>query len=63
VFAGVHIATHQIMIHFHIKINELQDPKKLAKGWSKSKESGKTITKIDEVSYAISLIKQAYERS
>lgn len=62
-FAGIHIATYKIMIHFKLKINELQDPKKLAKGWSKSKESKITITKTDEVPYAISLIKQAYERS
>lgn len=62
-FAGIHIATSHIMIHFNIKINELQDPKRIAKEWPKGKQSKITITKTDEIPYAISLIKQAYEKS
>ena len=49
------------MIHFKIKINELQDPKQIAKEWSSSRETKITITKANEIPYAISLIKQAYK--
>jgi predicted transport protein len=61
-FAGIHFATSSLMIHFKININELQDPQHIAKSWSRSNESKITITTIDEIPYAISLIKQAYER-
>jgi predicted transport protein len=51
------------MIRFNIEISQLQDPKRLAKAWSNSKESRIDITKAEEIPYAISLIKQAYEKS
>ena len=57
---GIHISRSQIMVHFNIKINELHDPKQMAKEWSTSNESRITITKADEIPYATSLIKQAY---
>jgi len=50
------------MVHFKINTNDLQDPKRLAKTWSASKESKIDITQADEIPYAIFLIKQAYEK-
>ncbi len=62
-FAGIHTTKSHILIHFKIKIKEVQDPKRITKEWSNSKESKITITKADEIAYAISLVKQAYDRS
>ena len=62
-FAGIHIKKSHILIHFNSKINEVQDPKRITKEWSSSNESKITITKADEIPYAISLVKQAFDRS
>ena len=54
VFAGIHFKSHQIMIHFKVRIDELKDPENLAKTWYKKKESQITLSKTDEVPYVIS---------
>jgi predicted transport protein len=45
-----------------VKIDELQDPKKLAKIWIKKNESTITMSKTDQVPYVLTLIKQAFEK-
>lgn len=62
VFAAIHLKAHHIMIHFKVRIDELQDPKKMAKIWIKKNESKITLSRTDELPYALTLIKQAFDK-
>jgi predicted transport protein len=48
---------------FRVKISELKDPKRIAKGVSHDNWSIITINEPSEIPYVLSLVKQAYERS
>jgi predicted transport protein len=62
-FIGFHTSKSGFRIDFRVKISELKDPKKIAKGVSHDNWSIITINEPSEIPYALSLIKQAYERN
>jgi predicted transport protein len=62
-FLGFHPSKARFRIDFRVKISELKDPKKIAKGVSHDNWSIITINEPSEIPYALSLIKQAYERN
>ena len=62
-FAGFHPSKSRFRFDFRIKISELKDPKRIAKGVSHDNWSIITIHEPSEIPYALSLIRQAYDRS
>lgn len=63
-FLGVHVRKKWLIIHLRIDEKTFKDPKKLAKdiserGWSVKREM--KIKNMEELKYAISLIKQAHD--
>jgi predicted transport protein len=62
-FTGFHPSKSRFRVDFRIKISELKDPKRTAKGVSHDNWSIITINESSEIPYSLSLIKQAYERS
>ena len=62
-FIGFHTSKSGFRIDFRVKISELKDPKKIAKGVSHDNWSIITINEPSEIPYALSLMKQAYERN
>jgi predicted transport protein len=62
-FTGLHPSKSKLRLDFSINISELNDPKKIARGVRHGNWSAVTIMESSEIPYALSLIKQAYERS
>jgi predicted transport protein len=62
-FTGFHPSKTKLGLDFRVKISELEDPKRIARGVRHGNWSTITITESREISYALSLIWQAYERS
>jgi len=62
-FTGFHPSKSKLRLDFGVKISELEDPKKIARGVRHGNWSAVTITEPNEIPYALSLIRQAYESS
>ena len=62
-FTGFHPSKSKLRLDFGIRISELKDPKKIARGVRHGNWSAITIAETNEIPYALSLIRQAYERS
>jgi predicted transport protein len=62
-FIGFHPSKSRFRIDFRVKISELKDPRRIAKEVSHDNWSIIIINEPSEIPYALSLIRQAYERS
>jgi len=66
-FTGFHPSKSKLRLDIRVNISELIDPKKMRGGrhgnWSVIVITVIVITESSEIPYALSLIKQAYERS
>lgn len=62
-FTGFHPAKSKLRLGFGVKISELKNPKKIARGVRHGNWSAVTITETSNIPYALSLIRQAYEKS
>ena len=60
---GIHFTKSGLRIDFHPKVSELPDPKRIAKPVSKGDWSVVSLTHPEDISYVLSLVKLAYERS
>ena len=62
-FTGFHPSKSKLRLDFSVRNSELNDPKKIARGVRHGNWSAISITESNEIPYALSLIRQAYEKS
>ena len=62
-FMGIHFTKYSLRIDFHAKASELPDPRRIAKPVSKGDWSLVSLTQLSDISYVLSLVKLAYEKS